>query len=37
MNAYWMALARRNWQVLAALLVFLVAGGVHAAVFRPLV
>jgi hypothetical protein len=35
MSPYWMSLARRNWQALAALLVFLVFAAVHAAAFRP--
>jgi len=36
MNPYWMNLARRNWQAVAALLVFLVFATVHAAAFQPL-
>jgi hypothetical protein len=35
MNLYWTSFARRNWQALAALLVFVVFAGVHAAAFRP--
>jgi hypothetical protein len=35
MNPYVTGLARRNWQALAALAVFLVFAAVHAAVFRP--
>ena len=36
MSPYWMNLARRNWQALAALLVLLGFAGVHAAAFQPL-
>ena len=35
MNPYWMNLARRNWQAVAALLVFLMFAAVHAAAFQP--
>ena len=35
MDPRWLQLARRNWQALAALLVFLVFAGAHAAAFRP--
>lgn len=35
MDPYWTSFARRNWQALAALLLFLVFSGVHAAAFRP--
>ena len=35
MNPVWARLARRNWQALAAVLVFLVFAAVHAATFRP--
>ena len=35
MNPYWMNLARRNWQAVAALLVFLGFVAAHAAAFRP--
>jgi hypothetical protein len=36
MNPYVRLLARRNWQALAAVLVFLVSAGVHEAGVRPL-
>ncbi len=36
MNPYWTNLARRNWQVIAALLVFLGFAAAHAAAFQPL-
>ena len=35
MNPYWMNLARRNWQAVAALLVFLGFAAAHAAAFQP--
>jgi ABC-type Fe3+-siderophore transport system permease subunit len=35
MNPFWTNLARRNWQAVAALLIFLVFALVHALVFRP--
>jgi len=35
MNPYWTNLARRNWQALAALLVFLGFAAAHAAAFQP--
>jgi hypothetical protein len=35
MNPYWMNLARRNWQAVAALLVCLAFSVAHAAAFRP--
>jgi hypothetical protein len=35
MNPYWTNLARRNWQALTALLVFLVFAAAHAAAFQP--
>jgi hypothetical protein len=36
MNPYWTNLARRNWQAVAALLVFLVFAAAHAAAFQPM-
>lgn len=35
MNPFWMNLARRNWQAIAALLVCLGFAAAHAAVFQP--